>query len=131
MVVPAPLDTLENREAASRGMVEDWATESLLAARAAYQVPETGKRIKPRLKLAESFQEANLPVVRRRLYHAGVRLALVLNEAFPESRYDRRTSRPDGEVPSGAAVWPPSWPPGPSCRGDHGILAIVKKVRRG
>ena len=82
----APLDTPEHREAAMRGTVEDWATESLLAARAAYQVPETGKRIKPGQKLADSYQEANLPVVRRRLYQAGVRLALVLNEAFPESR---------------------------------------------
>ena len=36
----------ENREAAMKGSVEDWATESLLAARAAYQVPETGKRLK-------------------------------------------------------------------------------------
>lgn len=80
----APLDTSENREAAMRGTVEDWATESLLAARAAYQVPETGMRIKPGQKLADSYQEANLPVVRRRLYQAGIRLALVLNEAFPE-----------------------------------------------
>jgi len=82
----APLDTPANRDAAMRGSVEDWATESLLAARAAYRVPETGMRIKPGQKLADSYQEANLPVVRRRLYQAGVRLALVLNEAFPESR---------------------------------------------
>jgi len=82
----APLDTPENREAASRGTVEDWATESLLAARQAYQVPETGQRLKPGQKLADSYQAANLPVVRRRLYQASIRLALVLNEAFPESR---------------------------------------------
>jgi hypothetical protein len=52
-------------------IVEDWATESLLAARHAYEVPETGKRIKPGQPLADSYQVANLPVVRRRLYHGG------------------------------------------------------------
>ena len=82
----ALLDTPANREAAMRGSVEDWATESLLAARAAYQVPETGMRIKSGQKLADAYQEANLPVVRRRLFQAGVRLALVLNEAFPDSQ---------------------------------------------
>ncbi len=54
----AGLDTSENREAASRGKVEDWATESLLAARQAIQVPETGQRLKPGQKLADSYQEA-------------------------------------------------------------------------
>ena len=38
--------------AAMKGTVEDWATESLLAARQAYQVPETGKRLKPGQKLS-------------------------------------------------------------------------------
>jgi nuclease S1 len=41
------LDTPEARSAAMKGTVEDWATESLLAARQAYQDPVTGKRIKP------------------------------------------------------------------------------------
>jgi hypothetical protein len=31
------------------------------------------------------YQEANLPVVRRRLYQCGIRLAKMLNEAFPEN----------------------------------------------
>jgi S1/P1 Nuclease len=78
------LDVQEGRQEAMKGTVEDWATESLLAARQAYQVPETGKRIKSGQKLGDVYLEANLPVVRRRLYQAGVRLALVLNEAFPE-----------------------------------------------
>ena len=47
----AVLDTPEARAAAMKGTVEDWATESLLAARQAYQVPETGKRLKPGQKL--------------------------------------------------------------------------------
>jgi hypothetical protein len=78
------LDTPESRAAAMKGTVEDWATESLLAARQAYQVPETGKRLKPGQKLGDAYLEANLPVVRRRLCQAGVRVAWVLNEALPE-----------------------------------------------
>ena len=61
-------DTLEARAAAMKGTVEDWATESLLAARQAYQVPETGNRLKPGQKLADAYLEANVPVVRRWLY---------------------------------------------------------------
>ena len=80
----AKLDTPENRDAAMRGTVEDWATESLLAARAAYTVPESGKRLKPGQKLGDAYVAANLPVVRRRLYQASIRLAMLLNEAFPE-----------------------------------------------
>ena len=80
----ADLDTPEDREAALQGSVEDWATESLLAARAAYNVPETGKRLKPGQKLGDAYVQANMPVVRRRLYQASVRLAKLLNEAFPE-----------------------------------------------
>ena len=64
------------------GTVEEWATESLLAARAAYQDPATGRKIKAGHKLADSYQAANLPVARRRLYQGGVRLAMVLNEVF-------------------------------------------------
>jgi hypothetical protein len=41
------LDTPDARQEAIKGTVEDWATEPLLAARQAYQVPETGKRLKP------------------------------------------------------------------------------------
>ena len=66
-----------------KGTVEDWATESLLAARQAYQVPETGMRLKSGQKLGDAYLEANLPVVRRQLYQGGVRLAIVLNDAFP------------------------------------------------
>lgn len=52
------------------------------ASRQAYQVPETGQRLKPGQKLGDSYLEANLPVVRRRLYQGGVRLSIVLNGAF-------------------------------------------------
>jgi hypothetical protein len=80
----AALDTAENRTNWMRGSADDWATESLLAARQAYQVPETGLRLKPGQKLGEAYQAANLPVVRRRLTQAGLRLAAVLNAAFGE-----------------------------------------------
>jgi S1/P1 Nuclease len=76
------LDTLESRAAAMIGTVEDWATESLLAAREAYRVPETGERLNPGQKLAGAYLEVNPPVVRRRMYQAGVRLVWMLNEAF-------------------------------------------------
>jgi hypothetical protein len=78
------MDTPDARDAAGRGTIEDWATESLLAARQAYQVPETGQRLKPGQKLGDAYLKANLPVLRQRLYQASVRLALVLNEAFKE-----------------------------------------------
>jgi hypothetical protein len=80
----AALDTPEARDAAMKGSVEDWATESLLAARQAYQVPETGIRLKSGQKLGDSYLQANLPLVRRRLYRGSVRLAMVLNEAFDQ-----------------------------------------------
>ena len=54
------------------------------AAQAAYLVPETGSPLKPGQKLADAYLKANLPVAPERLYLAGMRLAAVLNEAFPE-----------------------------------------------
>jgi hypothetical protein len=80
----AELDTAENRAAWMSGTVEDWATESLLAAREAYVIPGTVKRLKSGQKLASAYQEANVPVVRMRLYQGAVRLARVLNEVFPD-----------------------------------------------
>jgi nuclease S1 len=63
-------------------MVEDWATESLLAAREAYKDPATGQRMKPGAKLADDYQAKSLPVAKRRLYQAGARLAWVLNDTL-------------------------------------------------
>ena len=78
----ATLDTPENRAAWMTGTPKDWATESLLAAREAYQDPKTGTRIKSGAKLADEYQTKNLPVVRQRFCQAGLRLAKVLNEAL-------------------------------------------------
>jgi hypothetical protein len=77
------MDTPENRAKAIPGSMEDWATESLLGARGAYQDPATGKKIRPGQRLADAYQEANLPVVRRRIHQGGIRLASVLNEVWP------------------------------------------------
>ena len=76
------MDTDATRSQAQAGTVEDWATESLLAARAAYQDPATGRRIQPGASLGDAYQERSLPVVKQRLYQAGVRLAGVLNDVF-------------------------------------------------
>jgi hypothetical protein len=78
------MDTPEARTRAMAGAVEDWATESLLAAKDAYKDAASGRKIKAGTKLGESYQATNLPVARQRLYQAGVRLAMVLNEIFQE-----------------------------------------------
>jgi len=78
------LDTEQNRVAWMSGTVESWATESLVFARWAYLVPGELERLKPGQKLGDEYQAAHLPVVRKRLAQAGLRLAWVLNEAFPE-----------------------------------------------
>jgi nuclease S1 len=76
------MDTPEALAAAQKGSVEDWATESLLASREAYVDPATGQRIKPGAKLDEAYQAKSPPVAKQRLYRAGARLAMVLNEAI-------------------------------------------------
>ncbi len=39
-------------------------------------------------KLGDAYVAAKLPVLRRRLYQASARLAMRLNEAFPEQRHN-------------------------------------------
>jgi hypothetical protein len=81
----AELDVPENRSASMKGTVAEWATELLLAARKAYQDPRTGTPTKSGTKLADEYQQMNLPVARRRMAQAALRLAWVLNEAFTEN----------------------------------------------
>jgi hypothetical protein len=71
-----------SQQDAAGGSVEDWATESLLAAREAHVDPANGTRIKPGAKLGEEYQAKNLPFARDQLYRAGMRLAKVLNAHF-------------------------------------------------
>jgi hypothetical protein len=40
--------------------------------------------LKPGQKLGDAYQAASIPVVRQRLTQAGIRLAVVLNEALGE-----------------------------------------------
>src|SRR5262249_41614001 len=51
------MDTPEARAKAMSGSVEEWATESLLAARGAYQDPATSMRIRPGAWLADAYQD--------------------------------------------------------------------------
>jgi hypothetical protein len=76
------LPSLQSNDTTAQTSVEDWATESLWAAREAYQDPTTGMRIKSGAKLGDQYFNKNLPVARARLYQAGGRLAAVLNECF-------------------------------------------------
>jgi nuclease S1 len=78
----AKLDSPAARAKAVQGTVEDWATESILAAREAYVDPTTGKRIKSGAKLEAAYFGKNLPVARQRMYLGGVRLAWVLNDVL-------------------------------------------------
>jgi hypothetical protein len=82
----AELNTADNRAAWMSGTVEEWATESLLAAREAYLIPGTDQRLKSGQKLGKEYYEKHLPVVRHRLCQSGLRLAMVLNQAFAEKR---------------------------------------------
>ncbi len=78
------LPSSQSPDDATAGTVEDWATESLLAAREAYVNPATGKRIKSGDQLGVDYHNKNIPVVKQRMYLAGIRLAKVLNEVFSE-----------------------------------------------
>ncbi len=66
------MTSIEKRVCAS---YEEWATESLLAARDAYVFPGTDQRIKSGQKLSGEYLERHMPVVRQRLCEAGLRLA--------------------------------------------------------
>jgi hypothetical protein len=63
---------------------EEWATERLKLARRACLMPGTDRRLKTGQKLGPDYQAARMPIVRQRLCQAGLRLVLVLNEAFGE-----------------------------------------------
>jgi hypothetical protein len=69
-------------EAWSMGTVEDWATENLEAANAAYRIPGTYLILKPGTKLGEDYLKTVLPIAERQLAKSGVRLAFVLNKIF-------------------------------------------------
>jgi hypothetical protein len=79
------VEKLATQEASQRwcqGTVEDYATESLKAAREAYSVPGETSFLEPGARLDRTYFERELPVVNRRLAQAGARLACLLNRLF-------------------------------------------------
>jgi hypothetical protein len=70
----------------SKGPVESWADESLIAARQAYTQPGSDALLKPGAKLGQEYFDTALPVVKRRLAQAAVRLSSMLNEIFQTSQ---------------------------------------------
>jgi hypothetical protein len=79
----AALVTPEHVKEWSKGDVEDWADESLDAARRAYYYPVGAARPLPSgTRLGEDYARLARPIVRERLARAGVRLANELNEIF-------------------------------------------------
>jgi len=77
----ALLDVARRPEARdwTKGSAEDWANESLEAARQAYAVPGSRNQLQPGARLGREYQEANLPLAVERLAKAGLRLSEVLN----------------------------------------------------
>lgn len=81
-----PLLTPANVAAWGKGSVEDWADESLAAAKKAYQDPADPSRlVVSGTRLGREYAEASVPVIRLRLAQAGVRLANELNAVFDEA----------------------------------------------
>ncbi len=66
----------------SKGTPEDWATESLQAAKEAYCLPGTKKVMPSGTKLGDDYCRYALPIIQRQLAKAGVRMAFVLNTIF-------------------------------------------------
>jgi hypothetical protein len=78
-----PMLTPANVAAWSKGTVEDWATESLNAAKQAYDFPKgSNQPLQTGSLLGEEYMKFADPIVRDRLARAGVRLANELNAIF-------------------------------------------------
>lgn len=78
------LITPANVKAWSSGTVEDWATESLNAAKLAYDQPlGPGRPMPTGTELGAAYDRFALPIITERLAQAGVRLANELNALFP------------------------------------------------
>ena len=70
--------TEEDRQQWQHGIAADWALESLAIVRAqVYRLPESSE-------INAAYIERARPVIRTRLAQAGARLALLLNEMFPQ-----------------------------------------------
>jgi nuclease S1 len=72
----------EQRRRWCAGTLEDYATESLQAAQRAYTRTDGPSLLESGAELGRAYFERELPVVRRRLAQAGVRLSCILNALF-------------------------------------------------
>jgi hypothetical protein len=76
------MENVYDRTDATDGTPADWGTESIRAARRAYQDPATGRRIEPGARVGETYYEANLPLAKRQPFRASARLAWVLADTL-------------------------------------------------
>jgi len=76
------LSTPENVALWAKGTTEDWANESLAAAKLAYKPPGATEELKAGQKLDQPYLDFALPIARERLAKAGTRTATVLNDLF-------------------------------------------------
>ena len=74
--------TLEKTLEWSRGTPEDWATESLQAARKAYSLPGQETVMKSGSKLGDEYTSRAIPIIEEQLAKAGIRTAWMLNQIF-------------------------------------------------
>jgi nuclease S1 len=74
--------TPQNVSQWSKGTPEEWATETLQAAKEAYCLPGIKTVMKSGTKLSEDYYRMALPIIQRQLAKAGVRIASTLNEIF-------------------------------------------------
>jgi hypothetical protein len=76
------LATPQNVSQWSKGTPEDWATESLQIAKEAYCLPGIKTVMKSGTKIGDDYCRFALPIIRKQLAKAGIRIAWVLNEIF-------------------------------------------------
>jgi nuclease S1 len=66
----------------SKGTPEDWASETLQVAKAAYCLPGAGTPMKSGSRLGNEYYTFALPVIQKQLAKSGIRIAFVLNNIF-------------------------------------------------
>lgn len=66
----------------SKGSLENWATESLEAAKMAYRLPGSQRAMESGTKLGEDYCQFALPIIKSQLAKAGMRVAVTLNAIF-------------------------------------------------
>ena len=66
----------------SKGIPEDWATESLQIAKKAYYLPGTSTVMPSGTALSDDYCCMALPLIQKQLAKAGIRVAWMLNEIF-------------------------------------------------